>query len=107
MPKELEVIKPKQWTALQLVEKANAQHFQCEKFLGNALIFAKRAGELLNQAKELKEGSWTDLLAAHFKGSPETARVYMKVARDWQCLQIIQCMKQDHLPKASRHSWKS
>jgi len=44
------------------------------------------AGAALNVLKKRigQHGSWMDWLKENFKGSPETARLYMRVAREWR-----------------------
>lgn len=77
-------------TLEQYAARANECHDRFKKHVGEALRDAKEAGMALNRAKwKLGHGPWTEWLEQNFKGSPETARNYMRVAKHWKLLQRI------------------
>ena len=78
--------------------KANEHHDKTKKAHNRALEHAKEAGAALIAAKNAlgvgadrkdranygqTKGRWTRWLAEYFRGSLSTARLYMKVARNW------------------------
>jgi hypothetical protein len=70
--------------ALEYVDAANKLHAAQGTLMSGALEYAKRAGKYLLAAKSrTKTKEWTKFLKEHFKGSVETARVYMRVANKW------------------------
>ncbi len=61
-----------------------AEHKAADQSFHDSLDHARRAGELLAEAKGLlKHGEWIPWLAANFEGSETTARGYMRVAEHW------------------------
>jgi hypothetical protein len=68
-----------------LAEQINAEHHQVETALRTGLEHAKRAGELLIQAKEqCRHGEWTDWIEANVHFSERTAQRYMSIASRWE-----------------------
>lgn len=58
------------------------------KAAGGMLEHARRAGECLNEAKELVEhGEWEAWLLDNFAGSQKTAAAYMRIASRWDELE--------------------
>ena len=56
-----------------------------------AIHHARRAGEMLSQAKaELQHGEWLPWLASNFNLSSRTAQNYMRLAARWESLPIAQ-----------------
>ena len=69
----------------QLWEDANRHEGACLSKLRSALLDAKAAGDVLAELKRrTKHGEWTKRLRENFDGSPETARVYMRIAANWR-----------------------
>jgi hypothetical protein len=73
----------------ELVNLANGYHRQFCGSLRKAMVdHARLAGAALVQLKTRhKRGSWEDWLRNNFKGSLETARLYMRVARNWHLIE--------------------
>jgi hypothetical protein len=68
----------------QLAEQINAEHQQVETALRAGLEHAKRAGELLLEAKQqCHHGEWLPWLGANVEFSERTAQAYMRVASRW------------------------
>ncbi|WP_339731032.1 hypothetical protein [uncultured Gimesia sp.] len=73
----------------ELEKQAVSHHFEAKKAWRGALDHARQAGEALNEAKRINggRGTWTQWLDKHFceraLASRETARVYMRIARQW------------------------
>jgi hypothetical protein len=66
-----------------LIDQANAAHADAEAAAATAIGHALRAGELLTRAKAATpHGQWAAVLAARFKGSERTARLYMQIHRN-------------------------
>jgi hypothetical protein len=64
--------------------EANAAHEEFNGHIRNALICAKRAGDALNAAKaKVGFGKWQRWVHDNFNSSIETARIYMKIATNW------------------------
>jgi len=62
----------------------NREHKEVVASLSRGLEHARRAGELLNQAKgAVPHGQWAAWLGEYFVGSDRTARLYMRIAREW------------------------
>jgi hypothetical protein len=77
-------------TLAQLAGRANRHHARVLGAMRNALDHARHAGDALRAAKKLVgHGNWTEWLGHHFRGSPETARAYMRVARNWRSLEPL------------------
>jgi hypothetical protein len=81
----------------QLTELANRHH---RGFLGcvrGAFVEHARlaGGALLLLKSRLEAGGWGDWLKANFVGSPETARLYMRVARHWPAIQGLGLDRED------------
>ncbi len=69
----------------ELAEQAN-QHLRESKMAWRgALEHAKQAGDALLEARRItgKYGKWGRWVRNNFDGSMETARVYMRIARNW------------------------
>jgi len=71
-----------------LLDIANASH---ERFVGclrtGIKDQARVAGAALREMKErVPHGEWTPWLKENFDGSPQTARVYMQIARCWESI---------------------
>ncbi len=70
-----------------LFDVANEVVDEFATVLRTTLKIAKRGGDALNAIKEATpHGEFTNALKIYFKGSVETARIWMKVARDWDWL---------------------
>lgn len=67
----------------------NEEHALAEQYASMAIHRARRAGELLNQAKaQVPHGQWLPWLAAHCpKISTRRAQEYMRVVREWPTIQ--------------------
>jgi len=76
-------------SATSLSAEINAAHTAACRAAGEALNHARRAGELLQQAKAaVNHGEWLPWLAANCPAiSERTAQGYMRVAREWPALQ--------------------
>ena len=71
-----------------LIDEIRREHGAAAGAARTALDHARRAGELLNQAKAgLRHGDWLPWLGAHFEFSPRTAQGYMRIADHWGELQ--------------------
>jgi hypothetical protein len=74
----------KQANLKDLAKQANHAHQLVSESLRTAIDNAKNAGDLLIEAKSLVEhGDWTQWIGGNFKASPETARIYMRVSKNW------------------------
>src|SRR5215217_7649052 len=76
----------KQSTAIQesLVAEINHYHAKCEEAAGQAVAYAKEAGDRLTKVKDsLGHGEWLPWLEKNFKGTPRTAQAYMRIANNW------------------------
>jgi hypothetical protein len=77
------IIKPADALA-ELAGQINAEHQQAESALRTGLEHARRAGELLLQAKQqCRHGEWLPWLEANAHFTVRTAQGYMRVARRW------------------------
>ncbi len=67
----------------------NEEHALAEQYASMAIHRARRAGELLNQAKaQVPHGQWLPWLASHCpKISTRRAQEYMRVVREWPTIQ--------------------
>ena len=76
-------------TPLSLAVQINNAHGDACRAAQTAIAHARRAGQLLIEAKaELEHGSWLAWLGEHCPTIPErTAQAYMRVARDWPTLE--------------------
>ena len=64
-----------------LAEQINQEHLEAGAAISQSLQHARRAGELLIQAKaQVGHGEWGGWLEKHFHGSARTAQSYMRVA---------------------------
>ena len=64
-----------------LATQINQEHQETEAAVSQSLQHARRAGELLAQAKaQVGHGGWGDWLEQNFEGSARTAQNYMRVA---------------------------
>jgi DUF3102 family protein len=62
-------------------DQINIEHQACMRAAEKALEHAMQCGDLLIEAKAgCKHGEWQGWLEEHFESSPQTARVYMRVA---------------------------
>lgn len=69
----------------ELAASANKHHHAVESHLGQAVRSAKRAGDALRRVrKRVGHGNFTKWLEANFESSPETARVYMRISKEWK-----------------------
>ena len=67
-----------------LSSELNHEHRLANEHAAQAIGHARRAGELLIQAKAVvTHGSWESWLTEHFAGSARTARRYMRLAKRW------------------------
>jgi hypothetical protein len=71
--------------ALQvLAERINAEHAEALSAARASLIHARKAGQLLLEAKkQCGHGDWLPWLTANVKVSERTAQAYMRVAKRW------------------------
>lgn len=79
----------KQSTAIveSLTSEINHYHAKCEEAAGQAVAYAKEAGDRLAKVKEsLGHGEWLPWLEKNFKGTPRTAQAYMRIASNWTAL---------------------
>lgn len=68
----------------ELAAYANEQHENVMGALHTAINHAKLAGDALNAAKsKIAHGGWGKWLNANFHASARTARVYMRVSKQW------------------------
>lgn len=69
-----------------LASEANSHHRSVEEHWQGMLLHAKQAGEALIEAKRRlgHRTKWSKWRYHNFRGSPETSRVYVRIARDWQ-----------------------
>jgi hypothetical protein len=76
-------------TLTRLATDINEEHEAAHAAAHSALHHARRAGELLLEAKaDLPYGTWLPWLAEHCPTVPErTARAYMQIARRWSELE--------------------
>lgn len=79
----------------QIAVIANDFHIKSARAYRKGLRFAKRAGDALCEAKKLqrKRGTWQTWLDDNFKGSRETARIYMRLAKNWNNPEIKKARK--------------
>jgi hypothetical protein len=72
----------------QLAERINAEHNAAIGAARETMDHARRAGELLLEAKRQTErGQWLAWLGANFEFTPRTAQGYMRIAAHWSDLQ--------------------
>lgn len=63
----------------------NQEHDACEAAFSESLTHARRAGELLIEAKgQVEHGEWLGWVEANCKFAPRTAQVYMRIERNWE-----------------------
>lgn len=76
-------------TEADVVGEIREAHRQVCLAIENMIHFAKRAGDLLIHAKATwcQHGDFTGWIDTHFQESPQTARGYMRVARNWNILE--------------------
>ena len=66
----------------ELADRANEEHRSCERTFRFALGHAMRAGDALNEVKELlTHGQWLPWLEENFEGSIRVAQTYMRLAK--------------------------
>lgn len=81
-------IHPSAQVSPAIADEINAEHERAYGKAREALEHARRAGELLLQAKAgMQHGEWLPWLTAHCSFSERTAQGYMRLARDWDKLQ--------------------
>jgi hypothetical protein len=70
----------------ELIEVANGHHLQFVGCISKAVkAHARIAGKALLLLKSRRDhGDWETWLKKHFKGSPEMARLYMRMAKGWE-----------------------
>lgn len=67
-----------------LADEANDEHRKAIGAMRQALDHARASGEALIEAKgQLEHGDWTPWLEENFEASARTARIYMRIARNW------------------------
>lgn len=75
-------------TLQRLIEQIRIEHGAAAGAARSALDHARRAGELLNEAKQQTDhGAWLPWLRQHFDFTPRTAQGYMRIAERWSELQ--------------------
>ncbi len=75
-------------TPENLTGEINHYHAKCEEAVGQAVLYAKEAGDRLLKVKEsLGHGQWLPWLQKDFDGAPRTAQAYMRIANNWGELQ--------------------
>jgi hypothetical protein len=80
-----------------LAVQINAEHRQFEDAISSSLANARKAGELLPQAKgQLRHGKWLLWLRENRQVTPRTAQRYMLVASRWEEL-VGKCDTVSHL----------
>lgn len=68
-----------------LAEEIVLEHTAAMAAASKALAHARRAGELLLEAKaRVPHGSWGPWIEEHFPASARTARLYMSIAERWE-----------------------
>jgi hypothetical protein len=72
-----------------LAEQINDYHAKCEQAVGQAVRYAKEAGDRLGAVKKgLGHGEWLPWLEDNFAGTPRTAQSYMRIAENWTELEM-------------------
>ena len=67
-----------------LAVEINREHAACEGAFSESLEHARKAGDLLIEAKaQVEHGDWLPWLEANCDFAPRTAQVYMQIARNW------------------------
>lgn len=80
----------KQHSLKDLATCANEEHKACLAAVENALEHAQAVGEALLQAKkQCPHGMWGEWLRENFKGSHQSANVYMQVAKRWPEIEAV------------------
>lgn len=73
--------------AAGLAATANEEHRAAQAAAASALEHARNAGEALNEAKAaVGHGAWGAWVEEHFEGSARTARIYQRIAREWEAI---------------------
>lgn len=68
----------------KLADKINQEHEACEGAFTESLGHARRAGELLIEAKgQVEHGDWLPWVEANCEFSVRTAQVYMRIESNW------------------------
>jgi len=76
-------------TLENIAGEINHYHAKCEEAAGQAVAYAKEAGDRLRAVKEdLGHGAWLPWLEKNFKGTARTAQVYMRIAQNWPELEM-------------------
>src|SRR5262245_8473621 len=72
----------------ELATRINAEHEQFELALRDGLMHARKAGELLLEAKgQVAHGQWLTWLKDNVRCSVRTCQVYMRVTQGWSQLE--------------------
>lgn len=80
----------------RLAKQIRTEHQAAEEQMRGSLLHAKRAGELLIEAKaQVGHGKFMEWVVQHCQFSHATANGYMKIAREWDKIQ----QKLDELKK--------
>jgi len=69
----------------ELAEQANQHHREVKMAWRGALEHAKQAGDALLEARRItgRRGKWGRWVRSNFEASMETARIYQRIARNW------------------------
>jgi hypothetical protein len=77
----------------KLAAQANTAYRKAEKCYGRMLDYARECGDALCEARKyfrIRSPKWKRWLKANFKGSYDSAKVYMRIARKWPIVQQAQ-----------------
>ena len=81
-------------TVAQLKGTANDNHKAIMGAARTTVEHARQAGEALLKLKELVgHGDWQAWLKKNFQGSPETARLYARIADNWKI--VVKCIDEE------------
>lgn len=87
-------------TLISIASDINAAHALVCQAATSALEHARRAGELLSQAKDdVSHGAWLSWLSESCPSvSARVAQGYMRIAREWPRLESVNTKRDSHLP---------
>ncbi|MBI4693428.1 MAG: DUF3102 domain-containing protein [Gammaproteobacteria bacterium] len=86
-------------TLVAIAHDINREHRAAHACASKAVEHARRAGELLLEAKaNIVHGEWLPWLAAHVEFSERTAQAYMRVARELPKLEGPEAQRVSDLP---------
>lgn len=72
----------------EIAHQINAEHAIFRDSLRKGLRHAKQVGDMLLEAKDwVEHGKWTNWVRANCKFSPRTARMYIRISRNWEKLE--------------------